>query len=125
MILYINTVLKNKIKVALYNKQGKEIKSKEKKIDRTESEELLKVIDYILGEKSINGIIVVKGPKGRFSAVRTGVVCANVLGFAWDIPVVGIRNDVAVDLPNVLSKLQEPLKFTKLVKPEYSQKLMI
>ena len=113
MILYINTTLDNSLEVSLYDQDGQKTVSLVPQVDQNKSEILLRTIDEVLhkcpcgkkAEKSktdtskhcITGIIVVRGPKGRFSAIRAGVVCANSLAFAWNIPVVGIETDGSVE----------------------------
>lgn len=59
--------------------------------------DVLATLDALLKAKkkyiaSLEGIIVVTGP-GHFSCLRTGIAIANTIGFALDIPVVGIEAD--------------------------------
>jgi hypothetical protein len=132
MILYINTTLGAKLEIALYDKDGQKIAFLVNKVQRNESEKLLRVIDKLLGDKtltwsdkltrseSIKGIIVIKGPKGRFSAIRAGVICANALGFAWNVPVIGIES--TGDIKGAIKKINKAKTFKKPVMPVYPPK---
>lgn len=145
MFLYINTTLENRLEVALYNEQGHKILDKTQAVKRDESEKLLKLIDEAVnnktatwldkltrstkrstgtesGIKPFHGIIVVKGPKGRFSAIRTGVVCANALGFAWNIPVLGIEH--GQNVKTALQKISKLKNFKEPIKPVYPPKFL-
>lgn len=62
-----------------------------------ESEKLLSTISKLLKRakkkfEDLERIIVVNGP-GPFSAVRIGVTTANILGFALNIPILGIPSE--------------------------------
>ena len=64
---------------------------------RRQSEKLLSAIDDFMKLnkvkiKQLKGIGVVTGP-GGFTSVRIGVVCANTLAYALNIPVFGLRAD--------------------------------
>ena len=52
---------------------------------------LLEIIDKLVKEfdGKVKGLAVVLG-KGRFTATRVATTAANTLGFAWQIPVVGV-----------------------------------
>ncbi|MFH1712773.1 MAG: hypothetical protein ABH896_01105 [Candidatus Jacksonbacteria bacterium] len=123
MTLYINTTLENKLEVALYDQKGQKSFFLSKEVNRDESEKLLKTIDEAVrsngGKDVVKGIIVIKGPRGRFSAIRTGVVCANALGFAWDIPVLGIRQGENVKI--ALQRISKFKNFTKPAMPVYEK----
>lgn len=92
----------------------------EKKKLRSESasRNLLKSIDGLLKKnnvptKKITGIAVNQGP-GQFSALRTGVVIANTMGFTLNIPVVGVACEQYSDdyfLCHGLKKLSRVKKF--------------
>lgn len=56
---------------------------------------------YKISLQKLKKIGVVTGP-GHFSRVRTGVVTANTLGYALNIPVVGIKKTEALDFKTVL-----------------------
>jgi tRNA A37 threonylcarbamoyladenosine modification protein TsaB len=122
MFLFINTTVDNNLTVALYTKSGEEKILKTVPISRTESEVLLPTIDAVLkssGIKKPAGIIVVCGQEGRFSAIRTGVVCANSLAFGWNVPVFGIiQGD---DIRTAIDEIKNESAFSKPVVPVYSK----
>ena len=140
MYLYINTTLEKQLEVSLYDKGGQRTVSLVPKIDRNESETLLKTVDQVMckcpcrktdemldelsckvdpSKHCITGIIVVRGPKGRFSAIRAGVTCANSLAFAWNIPVVGIES--GGDVVGVLNQIKKFTTFTEPIIPTYER----
>lgn len=100
MILFIDTTRDTEIELALYDVNGLECALQKIPVHENEFEELLPAIDAMLKKNSaeISGIIVVKGPRGRFSAIRSGVAAANALGFALAAPVVGIENGEDVEV---------------------------
>ncbi len=57
-----------------------------------------------LRKKHLEGVCVVSGP-GSFSAVRVGVVYANLLARLWHVPLVEIIVDQAADLPHVAREI--------------------
>ena len=69
--------------------------------------------------RKLDGICVVHGP-GSFSAVRGGVVAANVLSRVWRIPLVGVSREEAEDLTrlaqDIMTKKTLP---TSYVMPTY------
>ena len=92
MILYINTTNNTDIEVALKEK-GQLLCKKVVKTNRDQAEKLLPLVEKILKEnkkqlKNIKGIEV-KNSGGSFTSLRIGVVTANALGFALNIPVKG------------------------------------
>jgi tRNA threonylcarbamoyladenosine biosynthesis protein TsaB len=56
---------------------------------------------YKVSMQKLDKVGVVTGP-GPFSRVRTGVVTANTLGYALNIPVVGIKKTQELDFKAVL-----------------------
>ncbi len=56
--------------------------------------------------QNMDGICVVAGP-GSFSAVRTGVVLANLLSRLFKLPLVPVRTEDAEDLSSLRVKLEE------------------
>jgi len=93
MILIINTTNEKYLEVILAENKD-DFKIKKIEGDRKQSEQLLQTIDAILKDnnmeiKDIEGISVVNGP-GGFTALRIGVVTANILSYALNIPVLGI-----------------------------------
>lgn len=65
--------------------------------------------------RSIKGIIVVSGP-GHFSCLRTGISIANTIGWALNIPVVGIAADEFSSDAELIAKGQAQLKKAKKFK---------
>lgn len=122
MFLYIDTTQEENLAVGLYTKGGRQHGLKTVHISRVESEVLLPTIDAVLKQSNLKkpeGIIVVCGREGRFSAIRTGVVCANALGFGWNVPVIGIQQGGAVD--KAIEEIRNESVFSKPVIPVYSK----
>lgn len=72
---------------------------------RRQSTRLLPLIDALLRKArqpitTLKGIGVVRGP-GGFTAVRIGVATANALGYALQIPVVGISKGDFTDIDSL------------------------
>ncbi|MEI6288021.1 MAG: hypothetical protein WCP18_00340 [bacterium] len=94
MNLIINTCDNKTVKLILAKSQT-DFKVKNITSDKKQSEMLLTGIDDFLKKnkikiKSLKGIGVVNGPAG-FSSVRLGVVCANTLAYALNLPVASIE----------------------------------
>jgi len=96
---------------------------------RRQSEKLLAAIDDFLKLNKIminqlQGIGVVTGP-GGFTSVRIGVVCANTLAYALNVPVFGIRADKFKTEAQLVSKtvagLEKKRGFGGLVLPYYDR----
>lgn len=90
MTLYINTIAKDEIRIAL--REGDRIMS-EKIIaaSRLQAEKLLPSIDRLLRNNKIQlkqlSKIVVANQGGSFTSLRIGVITANALAYALKIPV--------------------------------------
>lgn len=81
----------------------------------------LPLIEKSVGTRaaSLEGICVVEGP-GSFSAVRTGVLDANLLSRLWKLPLFGVRVDEAQDLDALTERLvAKSLKKKSYVAPVY------
>lgn len=65
---------------------------------------LVPLLTSIVGERKPDGICVVAGP-GSFSAVRSGVLAANLLARWWKVPLVGIDRGRAMDLKALATDL--------------------
>ena len=90
MTLYINTSSRDEIVIALLN--GEETLSIKKiKAEKKQSEKLLPAIDKLLKLKKVKlcdlDKIVVANYGSSFTSLRIGVVTANALGYALNIPV--------------------------------------
>ena len=71
----------------------------------------------------VKGIGVVSGP-GGFTALRIGIVTANVLAYALNIPVVGLNQNEFNSHKELVSKIVDKLKKAKIgdiVMPEYGR----
>lgn len=90
MTLYINTIAKDEITIAL--RQGDKIlANKVIRAPRLQSEKLLPAIDRLLSTKKVSlkqlSKIVVANQGGSFTSLRIGVITANALAYALQIPV--------------------------------------
>lgn len=114
MILYINTTASDEILLSLSD-SGRVLVSKKIKSLRQQSEKLLPSIEKLLLSKKIKLTslkkIVVANFGGSFTALRIGVITANALAYALDIPV------------ESESKLKKNKTFSKysLVEPIYDR----
>lgn len=90
ILLGINTAVADEATVFLFD--GEKIK---KEMIRETKDKLVILIDKIFKKnkkmaENIGGVAVVSGP-GSFTAVRSGVVAANVLGNLFQVPVIGVE----------------------------------
>jgi len=111
MILYINTINNQSIEIAL--KQASDIiVSKNIPAPYKQAELLLPEIDKILKKQKINlkdiTKIEVEDSGGTFTSLRIGIITANALAYALNIPVQGINE-------KIVSR-----KKIKIVKPKYN-----
>ncbi|MFZ4631610.1 MAG: hypothetical protein ACOYL8_00190 [Patescibacteria group bacterium] len=90
MTLYINTSLPNEIIIKII-KDDKDLFIKKIKAERKQSEKLLPSINNLLISKKIklNQLkkIIVANFGGSFTSLRIGVITANALAYALNIPV--------------------------------------
>ncbi|MFA6995035.1 MAG: tRNA (adenosine(37)-N6)-threonylcarbamoyltransferase complex dimerization subunit type 1 TsaB [Patescibacteria group bacterium] len=90
MILYINTTSHDEIIIALRD-SAKIIAQKKINAPRRQAEKLMPAIDRLLKEKKIKLTslkkIIVANQGGSFTALRIGVITANALAYALQIPV--------------------------------------
>jgi len=127
MILIINTAVDKSVEVILI-KDSTDFKVKEIKGEYKQSETLLPLIKESLIDcdkelTDIDGICVVSGP-GGFTALRIGVVTANVLAYALNIPVVGINLDEFKTNEELVVKAIDKLNEAEvgnIVMPEYGR----
>jgi tRNA threonylcarbamoyladenosine biosynthesis protein TsaB len=91
MTLYINTVLKDEIIIAL-REGNKIIAQKKMPANHNQAEKLVPGIDRLLKSRKIKlsalKKIIVANRGGSFTALRIGVITANALAYALKIPVV-------------------------------------
>jgi tRNA A37 threonylcarbamoyladenosine modification protein TsaB len=90
---------------------------------------LLKTIAEMGALKSLNRIIVAKGP-GDFSALRIGIATANALAYAFKIPIIGVlvtenfeneKEKLEWILKNGMNKRAGKFSVKNLVAPEYGR----
>lgn len=82
---------------------------------------LLIAIERLIGRQKMGQVVVVRGP-GPFTAIRAALVTANMLGWIWDIPVIGVvrRGQLTgSDLKFSSSKFGK--KFGRPVRPWYGR----
>ena len=131
MNLFIDTTNGEYIFIAITDKKGiliqKKLKAKYK-----QSEKLLPEIDKLITkvqstldfEFKISGIVIVNGP-GPFTATRIGVTTGNALAYAWNVPIIGIKNDNFNNIKELIAKGNDELKKVKkngsIIEPFYSQ----
>lgn len=99
MILVIHTLDQSQVQLALVESTGKMVKVLRKTVPGRQNEIVTPAIDLLLKKSklavsALSGIIVASGP-GGFTAVRSGVVVANALGFAFGVPVMGVEGAFA------------------------------
>lgn len=127
MFLIINTSIEKSLEVILA-KTSDDFNIKEIEGEHRQAENLLPLIRESLAEwqkeiSDLKGIAVVTGP-GGFTALRIGVVTANVLAYALNIPVVGLTLDEFKNNQELISKSLSKLEKTKpggVVMPEYGR----
>ena len=95
MILFINTASYDEIIITLFTEDRKKIKTKKFTAPRKQAEKLLPAVDRLLiaAGKSLSDLtkiqVVVRG--GSFTSLRIGVVTANALTYALNIPVEAVE----------------------------------
>ncbi|MFH1772841.1 MAG: tRNA (adenosine(37)-N6)-threonylcarbamoyltransferase complex dimerization subunit type 1 TsaB [Patescibacteria group bacterium] len=114
MILHIDTTKNNQVVIAVkYN--NKQIITKKLAMLRKQAEKLLLEIDKLFKNKKIKlkdiKKIEVKNKGGSFTSLRIGVIIANTLGYALNIPVVGFdgKTKVAKNKNNQKFSIVEPI----------------
>ena len=136
MILVINTADQKQVFIGLANK-GKLVAKKEFQAQYKQAEKLLVEIDKLLsinnclprfaGEAgqltTIKGVAVVNGP-GPFTALRIGVVTANILAWALKIPVTGIKLTEFRNIDELIKLIFRKIKKAKvgtIIEPFYGK----
>ncbi|HEX9664748.1 MAG TPA: hypothetical protein VGA49_02895 [Patescibacteria group bacterium] len=126
MYLVINTT--DQLFFGLINEKG-ELTAQFSFPGRVKSDYFIKQLKDFLKKNEIetaklNGLGVVNGP-GSFTAVRTGVVFANSLAFALNIPIVSLRSDQFKDIDQLITKIYKKISQTdssgRLINPIYDQ----
>ena len=114
--LFLDTHEMGRVRVGLLSASGARIKEAEGR-----SIACLPLVEQVLGKKKavLEGICVVQGP-GSFSAVRTGVLDANLLARLWRLPLTGVDVADAQDVEALAKRLAENgLKKQAYVAPVY------
>ncbi|MEK7072690.1 MAG: tRNA (adenosine(37)-N6)-threonylcarbamoyltransferase complex dimerization subunit type 1 TsaB [Patescibacteria group bacterium] len=127
MFLIINTAMGKSLEVILA-KNNDDFNIKEIEGEYKQAENLLPLIGESLNNwqkkiSDITGIAVVTGP-GGFTALRIGVVTANVLAYALDIPVIGLTLNEFKNNRQLVAQAINKLKNAKsggVVVPEYGR----
>lgn len=127
MYLIINTAVNKSLEVILASSHN-DFKIKSIVEEYKQAENLLPLIEEILADQKklisdIAGLAVVVGP-GGFTALRIGVVTANVLAFALGVPVVGLNADEFGNNQELVSKALSKLAQAQagtVVMPEYGR----
>jgi tRNA threonylcarbamoyl adenosine modification protein YeaZ len=107
MLLFIDTSDNEKVTIALV--WPNKVATKQWLSHHSVSEELISNIKKHLAKQKqkfsdIEKLAVIVGP-GHFSRIRTGVVTANALGFALNVPIVGVKKTThPVNLSNLLNQ---------------------
>ena len=114
MILFIDTTQGQDIEIAIKN-NSEIVVSKKFLAPYQQAEKLLPAIDKLLGQnklklKDLTGIEV-NNQGGSFTALRIGVVTANALGFALEIPVKAVEE---------FTRKKNKQKFD-IVRPDYDR----
>ena len=118
MFLFLDKTIEQ-VAILLADDTGKIIKRKVAKGKK----DILPVIDSVIKNRNISGIIAVAGPDS-FSISRGKVAVANTLSFAWDIPAVGLERNEFTGEKNMVEKGLERIKKVKtgrIVFPVYDR----
>jgi tRNA A37 threonylcarbamoyladenosine modification protein TsaB len=111
MILYINTILPDKIKVSLLI--GDKSIDKISHTKKNQAEKLLLLIEKLLKENKVSWHkikkILVADSGGSFTSLRVGVLTANALAYGYNISVEAESKEPAIDFSQF-----------KIIKPIYN-----
>jgi tRNA A37 threonylcarbamoyladenosine modification protein TsaB len=99
--LFLDTHEMGRVRVAWFGVDGVEAKELDAR-----SQAALPLVEQLVDTRlqELEGICVVKGP-GSFSAVRTGVLDANLLARLWKLPLVAVEVEEATDLGALAKRL--------------------
>ncbi len=95
MYLLLDTSTPEHFTVALAHLSGQWLEIRQVDSHFTQSEKILPQIEKLLDKRKIDrnkidGIFVVSGP-GGFTSLRIGVITADTLGYAWQVPVIPLK----------------------------------
>ena len=121
--LFLDTSVSGSSRIGHISEQGVSVKTLNGRSDVV-VRELIKAIPTPSSSPfergRMNGVIVVSGP-GSFSAIRAGVVCANLIARLRRVPLVGVTVDEAKDLDTLLDRIaSKQLRSQKTVLPTYN-----
>jgi len=128
MILIIDTTPIDSFTIALASGRGNLVCQKNIKGRFIQAERLLPAIDNLIKANKINfsklsGVAVVRGP-GGFTAIRIGVITANALAYALNIPVIGFKQNEFKDIKNLAQRSAarfRKVKLNTMVTPHYGR----
>lgn len=123
MILFLDTT-DDVYSLALATREGRVLRTKKIKRDARIGDAVFRTIRMWAGKKGFSKIIVITGP-GRFSGIRHGVTIANTLGFAWNVPVIGVVRDGKESMKTLarrgVQQLQMQKNFSTFAIPSYGK----
>jgi tRNA A37 threonylcarbamoyladenosine modification protein TsaB len=90
MYLFCDPTEEGKLSLALITPEGEIKKKIFKKLKKHISEELLRLINRLVGKALLKGIIVINGP-GRFTTLRVALTTLNTIAWTLNIPIIGIK----------------------------------
>ena len=125
MILVIQTTISGRISVWLV-KARKILAEQTKTVEWHGSDQAVACVDRTLRSikktlADVTGSVVVRGP-GSFTAVRTGIIIANTLSKALNVPVRGLVAKNPLSKINVLHQAAISGMKNSAVKPWYGKK---
>lgn len=121
MFLYIDTTRDLGVEARIYDEKGILRASRQSNRDQEKGILLEHIVSLIKAADNgkVRGIIVVKGSRGRFSVIRSGVATANALAFAWNVPVAGIVQ--GEDIASAIQDVAHRTVFNQPVVPMYDR----
>lgn len=116
--LFIDTSKRGRMRLALLPERG-HMKSASRKVMPGAAVSALARFIAPTAAANLDGIGVVAGP-GSFSAVRSGVLIANLLSRVFGLPLYGLSKNEAADLSQVRERLRSgSVKSSPYVAPVY------
>ena len=118
--LFIDTHVPRRVRVGVVGADGRVCAS----VHEVHATQALKLIEQeqrrqTRAKQKLSGVCVVSGP-GTFSAVRVGVVLANLIALVRHVPLIGITPDLAEDPTGLAAALARSRRgATPYVAPVY------
>lgn len=119
MILFLDTTT-DAYALALCTQEGRFLRRKVLMRNDRIGDAVFRTVTMFLKKKKITLIVAVLGP-GRFSGIRHGIVIANTLSFAWDIPLRGIEKNDRETPRQLLNRALQQKNSSLLLVPRYGQ----